>query len=145
MLAHVKDLSRSRDTCYECISQSQQIRERAPLTLVSLAIKINFAMQEVGREQGLPSTLSPSQRSKLLEQVTGEFNSYGVVSLNASYALSRHQQVCLNNLLLHASPLVLQEIQACLDVVPEKRRLTSTPRCRPVAGSSEGVRRRGQA
>ena len=81
-----------------------------PLALVSLAIKMNYAVTDIAKEKGMdPGQLTPAVRAKLLEEVTSEFNSHGVVSMCSTYAPSRHHQTCLNNLLMHASPLVFPE------------------------------------
>ena len=46
--ASLKQYTNERQTHYEVLRQSQQIKERAPLTIVSMTFKIALACQNFG-------------------------------------------------------------------------------------------------
>ncbi|CAE7219718.1 NHX3 [Symbiodinium sp. CCMP2592] len=122
ILVSIKDFTNSREKLYAAVAESQAIKERAPLTLVSLCVKIGVAMLSLAQGQGLDmATAGPPVRAKLLSAVIDEFNGHGQVGVNKSYQLNRHQQDCVRNLLLDTDPSALKEIQLCIDQVPEKR------------------------
>ena len=112
----------SRSCYYECLLQSQQIKERAPLTALSMAIKLQAAMQDVAKDKGIDfATATLSAKQTLWKQVLLEFNSHGVLSVNSRYKLNWYQENSIMNLCFHSSPSALVLIQKSLDQIPEKK------------------------
>ena len=74
----MKEFNNSREKLYTALAESQAVKERAPLTLVSLVVKIGNAMVELAREKGVDLVnAAPPLRSKLLQAVFEEFNQHG--------------------------------------------------------------------
>ena len=112
----------SRSCHYECLLQSQQIKERAPLTALSMAIKLQAAMQDVAKDKGIDfAAATLSSKQTLWKQVLQEFNSHGVLSVNNKYKLNWYQENSIMNLCFHSSPSALVLIQKSLDQIPEKK------------------------
>ena len=49
----MKEFNNSREKLYTALAESQAVKERAPLTLVSLVVKIGNAMVELAREESI--------------------------------------------------------------------------------------------
>ena len=69
----VKVFATGREKLYSAMAESQAIKERAPLTLVALVVKMANAMAEVAREKGTDlQGATPAVRAKLLQAVFDE-------------------------------------------------------------------------
>ena len=98
-----KQFQNSRETHYECVAQSQALAQRAPITVVSLAVKINDAMRHLAAEKSIAlKTADLACKQSLLSQIFSEVNKHGSIGLNSSYQLTLAQRTCVENLLLHS-------------------------------------------
>ena len=69
----VKVFATAREKLYSATAESQAIKERAPLTLVALVVKMANAMAEVAKEKGIDlQGGTPAVRAKLLQAVFDE-------------------------------------------------------------------------
>lgn len=119
-----KEYTNERQTQYEVLRQSQQIKERAPLTIVSMTFKVALACENLAQDQGTDwnqGALTIGQKEKILQEVFSEFNSEDINAVHDSYRLNYHQMTSVQRLLLHTSPVALKEMQALFDDVPEKK------------------------
>ena len=128
MYSSLKEYTTDRQTQYEVLRQSQQIKERAPLTIVSMTFKIAIACQSLAQERGLDwnsKSTTLHQKEKILTEVFNEFNEDGLNAVTDSYKLNDHQRHSVQNLLLHTAPQAVKLMQELFDHVPEKKNLSS--------------------
>ena len=130
----------SRDRVYSATMQSQMLQERRPMTIVSMAIKFNMALFELGKEknpgQEIDSNLNLKQA--LLSEVLQEYDNQ---CRNHTYKLSFFQKEALMNCILHSSPGFLQGVQKLLDMIQEKSnpyKLKSLQTKRWIIGGTSG-------
>lgn len=82
----------AREIIFMATMQSQMLAERRPFTIVALAVKFNYAIEELGGELYPGDNIalaSLSQRQQLLEKV---FEEYDEKCNNKQYILSNLQR-----------------------------------------------------
>ena len=122
--ASLKQYTNERQTQYEVLRQSQQIKERAPLTIVSMTFKIALACENLAQDKGTDwneGGMTAGQKEKVLQEVFNEFNHEDINAVHDAYRLNYHQMTSVQHLLLHTCPAALKEMQALFDDVPERK------------------------
>ena len=110
----------AREIIFMATMQSQMLAERRPFTIVALAVKFNYAIEELGGELYPGDNIalaSLSQRQQLLEKV---FEEYDEKCKNKQYILSNLQREAIKHLILHSTPRFMRHLSSLMDQVPEK-------------------------
>lgn len=116
----MEDITESREIIFMATMQSQMLGERRPFTIVALAVKFNYAIQELGSElhPGRDLDQAPlAQKQMLLEKIFAE---YDEKCSNKQYKLSNLQREAIKHLLLHSTPRFMRLLQSLMDQIPEK-------------------------
>lgn len=116
----VEDISGARQIIFMATMQSQMLAERRPFTIVALAVKFNYAIEELASElhPGVNVSQAPlAQKQQLLEKVFAE---YDAKCTNKQYWLSAQQREAIKHLLLHSTPRFMRHLSSLMDQIPEK-------------------------
>ena len=114
-------LTAAREIIFAAALQGQQVRERRPFTIVALAVKFNYAIEELGAElhPGVAMAQAPlNLKQPLLDKAFDEFDDK---CTNKSYCLSSLPREAIRHLIfLHSTPRFMCLLSKLTDQVPEK-------------------------
>ena len=116
----LEDVTAAREIIFAAALQSQQVAERRPFTIVALAVKFNYAIEELGAElhPGVAMAQAPlTLKQSLLDKAFEEFDDK---CTNKSYCLSTLQREAIRHLILHSTPRFMCLLSKLMDQVPEK-------------------------